>query len=214
MNSELSIVLTLRKVLELARDGKGVAGSLVRELGGAEVPGKEVARRVLTGFPIESSLLPLLAGDSREVAMLASIVVASAKSSSALAGRNGELLSYTIERWVKARENRRLEEKVLGFRGFIVSGVLGAVSGMVAALGPVLGALDFSRAQAQAQADPGSLTYAAAAMVILSSVFLGLSMSRRKFYLNVFVAALAFLAVLYMVSPLVSLSAGLPWGIK
>ena len=212
MKSELSIVLTLRKVLELARDGKGVAGSLVRELGGAEVPGKEVARRVLTGFPIESSLLPLLAGDSREVAMLASIVVASAKSSSALAGRNGELLSYTLERWVKARENRRLEEKVLGFRGFIVSGVLGAVSGMVAALGPVLGALDFSRAQAQA--DPGSLTYAAAAMVILSSVFLGLSMSRRKFYLNVFVAALAFLAVLYMISPLVSLSAGLPWGIK
>ena len=212
MTDELSLLLTLRRVLESARDGRGVAETLVRELRDAGLPGKEVAGKLLLGLPLTVSARSLLMGKSNEVAMLASLIVSSATSSAPLVGRNGEVLSYTLERWVKAKENRRLEERVLRFRSMIASAILGAVSGMLASLGPVLGSLNFSAGHGQAS--PGYLPYAAGVMIIVSSGLLGLFMARGRFYVNVVASTLAFVLVSVLVAPLASFPASSVWGIK
>ena len=212
MSGELSMILTLRKVLQNVGEGRGVAESVVRELATAGTDGRDAARSVFLGLPLRTALRSLADGKSGEVSMLASIIVESSKGSAPLGGKRGEALSFTLERWVKTRENNRLEERVQRFRSLIASGVLGAVSGMIATLGPLLGSLGTGfLGIAPGQVD---LLYCAAAMVVASSAMLGLFTAGRGFYINVFVSAAAFGLVNFLVAPLAALPAVPLWGVK
>ncbi len=211
MNPDLTAIHSLGRVLESASDGMGMARSLVKELRQVRPQGSETARLLLLGYPLRISLGPMTEGESEEVSMLASLIVSAPSSSSASIGRNGKAFAGTLEGWVKARENSKLEQKVQSFRSVITSAVLGAVTAMMASLGPVIGSLGLFGASHGSQV---SLLYGAAGFDAISSTMLGLFMSGRRFYVNV----LASLAVYALVSSLASPLAGVPavslWGVK
>lgn len=211
MIPDLDLVLALRRVLESASEGRGVAHSLVAELPTSGSHGADIARRVLLGFPPEVSMRPTAKGVSEEVAILTQLITQAASSSALLIGAGGAELSFTLEKWVKLREARRIESRVVWFRSVITSGVLGAVTAMIGSLGPVLGSLDFLHPQAPKATD---VVYAAAALAIVSSTMLGISLAGRKFYVNVAVTMVVFSAVDLLVSPLVNSFGGILWGIK
>ena len=210
MNADLAMVLSLRRVLESARDGKGMSRSIVDELGHAS-PNSEPARLLLLGYPLAASLKELTEHVSLEVAMLASLIVSTPKSSAGLVGSSGEALATTLERWVKAKESAKLEQKVLWFRSMVTSGVLGAVTAMVASLGPLVGNLNFS---ALPTASPQGLLLAAAGMTAVSSGMLGIFMSGRRFFVNVALSLAVFGLVSVITSPLVSVPTLTLWGVK
>jgi hypothetical protein len=212
MNPELSMVRSLRKVLESAGEGRGLARSAVDELRRASPAGLETSRMLLLGIPLRSSLGPIAEGGFHEASMLASLIIAAPRSSASMVGRSGEELAGTLERWIRARENRRLEQKVLRFRSLVTSGVLGAVTAMVASLGPLLGSLNFD-GTAQGP-DPVTLLAGAAAMAAIASALLGLFMSGRGFLLNVAVTLLVFVAVGALATPLTSVPSVAAWGVK
>jgi hypothetical protein len=211
VTDELSVLLSLRKVLEGAGEGRGVAESIVRELARAGSPGREVARRVLLGLPVRTSLKPLTDGGPSEVSTIASVIANSGDSSVTWVGKGGTKLSYTLERWVKEKENRRMTRKVMSFRSLISSGVLGGVCSMVATLGPVLGSIGFLTGGEPM--GPG-FVFAAAAMALVASGMLGLFTSGKRFYQNLAVTAAAFLLVHFLVAPLADIPQVAPWGIK
>jgi hypothetical protein len=211
MNPDLSMVLALRRVLASAADGKGMARGVIEELGGSGTLGSAAARMLLLGYPLAISLRALGERSSEESAMLASLIISTPRSSATLVGDSGKVLADTLERWVKAKENRRLEERVLRFRSLITSAVLGAVTAMIATLGPVVGNLSFGSATA---VNPKDLVLGAAGLVAVSSTMLGLYMSGRRFLLNVIVSLVVFGAVSTIASPLSSVPAVAFWGVK
>ncbi len=211
MNPDLAMVYSLRRVLESAESGMGMSRSIVKELGGTAPSGRDSARMLLLGFPLEVSLRQLNEDESEEVAMLASLIVSAPRSRTVLVGRSGGELAATLERWVRLRENRRLEQKVMRFRSVITSGVLGAVTAMVATLGPLIGNLNFAAPSLQGTA---GILPAAAGMTAISSGMLGLFMSGRKMFVNVAVALAVFAAVSTLASPLASIPSVTLWGVK
>jgi hypothetical protein len=202
LTDELDLLRALRKVLESAGNQGGVAESVVRELKTAGPDGAKSASGVLIGLPLRTSLAPLVSGRSREVSMLASLVAASGKSSAPMAGKQGKELSHILERWIKWRENRKLEDRVFRFRGLIASAVLGAVTGMIAALGPALSSLQLLTRGAGVGSGPGAVPLAAATMSMVSAALLGQFTAGRGFYLNAMASAAAFAVVWEAVSPL------------
>lgn len=211
MNQDLARILSLRKILESAAQGAGISRSAVEALRGTDRAGKAVARSFLLGYPVPRAMRPMIDGSSEEVAMLASLVVAAPKSSAHLVGRSGSEVAHTLERWVKAKEARALELKVMRFRSFVTSGVLGAVTGMVATLGPLIGSLGVGTGQG---AGGGALIYGAAAMTAISSGMLGVFMSGRGFYVNVAASLAAFGLVCAVASPLAGVAPANLWGVK
>jgi hypothetical protein len=212
MSRDLSMLLSLRRALGSAAQGMGMARSLVEELGPVCPEGSGVARMLLLGFPLQISLRALLENGSHEVAMLVSLVISAPKSSTSLVGRSGEALSLTLERWVKTKENGKLEQKVLRFRSLVTSGVMGAVTAMLASLGPLVGDLNF--AAGVAPSTPETLLPAAAVMTAISSAMLGLFMSGRGFFVNVAVSLGVFALVSAVAYPLANVSAVGLWGVK
>ena len=212
MNSSLDVLMLLRRVLAEVGGGRGVSGALVMVFSGAGRGLDSVARASLLGYPPREALRSLMRGEGREVAMLASLVVNGARGNARLAGTKGERLSVMLEDWIKAREGRRLEQKVVRFRGMIVSAVLGAVLGMVSSVGPLVGGLSFTAPLPAA--DPVYIGVASAAMAGLSSGMLGLYMSGRGFVVNVAAALIAFGLVTAGVSPLTSAASTNLWAIK
>ena len=212
MNSELVRILTLKKVLESASEGMGMAQSVARELRRDESPGRESARLVLLGYPLAVALRPLIESGCEEVSMLASLIVSAPRSSSVIIGRSGGMLASTLERWVKAKESGKLQQKALRFRGLVTCGVLGAVTAMVASLGPLVGTLDFTGASQPAGST--TLLFSAAGLTGVSSCMLGLFMSGRSFYLNAVVALGVFTLVSTLASPLTNVSTVSLWGVK
>ena len=209
MNPDLTMVRSLRKVLESASEGKGVARSVVEELRGVPPPYCRAAAMLLLGHPLRTSMGPLSESSSAEAAMLSSLIVASPRSSAPLVGRKGVALAATLERWVEAREGRRLEDKVMRFRSLITSGVLGAVTAMFASLGPLVGSLNFGGASPAV--DPTTLLVGGATMAAMGSAVLGYYMSGKGFPLNVAVTLGVFAAVGAAASPLVSLTPAVLW---
>jgi hypothetical protein len=212
MNQDLSMILSLRRVLESAEEGMGISQSMVRELGVASPPGSSAARMLLLGFPLTKALRPLIQGKSEEASILASLIVSVPRSSASLVGKNGEALAMTLERWVEARESTRQEHQVMTFRSLLTSGVLGAVTSMTASLGPVVGNLGFTGSTPAS--NPSAMLAAAAAMTAIGSGMLGYFMSGRRFYLNVATAIAVFATVSYLVSPLASFASAGLWGVK
>jgi hypothetical protein len=209
LNPDLALVRSLRRVLESASEGKGMARSVVEELRPSSLPWSRSAKLLLLGHPIRTSMEALLESPYDEAAMLASLIVASAMSSALLVGKKGEVLAGTLERWVKAKENRRLEEKVMRFRSMVTSGVLGAVTAMVASLGPLVGSLNFEGASPAV--DPLTLLVGGAAMAAIGSAVLGFYMSGKGFPLNVAVTLGVFVLVSAAVSPLGGLTPTVIW---
>ena len=144
--------------------------------------------------------------------MLASLIISAPRSSSVMIGRSGSILAGILERWVKAKESEKLQQKVLRFRSLVTCAVLGAVTAMVASLGPLVGSLDFSGTSPAVST--AALAYAAAGYTGISSCMLGLFMSGRGFYVNVAIALGVFGAVTALASPLASIPAVSPWGVK
>ena len=189
----------------------GVCQSLVRELGDAGPAGEEVRRRVLLGLSPGFALLPVSNGRSAEASMLASLVLSSRNSSVVTTGRKGETLSNLAERWVKARENQRLEARVRRARSMLASAVDGAVCSMIATIGPLLGSL--ANIATPSTMAPGSLLYPGAAMALISSGLLGVYTSGRGFYLNAAVTGAVYLFVSLAVAPLAIIPSSI-WAIK
>ena len=211
MARRASRMLSLRRVLEGVGEGSGISRAIIRELGGGDRVGQEVAKMLLLGNAIETSLRPLSEEGSEEESMLASLIVAAPSSSAPMVGRTGGALATTLERWVNERESRALEQKVLRFRGLVTSGILGAVTAMAATLGPLVGSLSSALG---APSGPGALVYGAAAMTAIGSGTLGAYTSGRRFYANVAVALAAFGIVFLAASPLAAVSVTGLWGVK
>jgi hypothetical protein len=209
LNPDLLLVRSLRKVLESAAEGKGVARSVVEELRLSPPPWSRSARMLLLGHPLRTSLKSVIESSSAEAAMLASLIVASPRSSAQLVGKSGEILAATLERWVRAKESRKLEEKVMRFRGMVTSGVLGAVTAMISSLGPLVGSLNFGGATPAV--DPTTLLAGSAAMAAIGSAILGLYMSGKGFPLNIAVTLGAFALVSAATSPLWGLTPVVLW---
>ena len=212
MRGELSTVLALRRVLQSVANGRGIAQSLVRELRKDADGGEETARIVFLGLPPQVALQSITNGASSEVSMLASIVVELAKISAPLGGKNGEALSYILERWVKVRESNRLEERVQRFRALIASAVLGAVTAMISTLGPLLAS--FGSGSLGVSSGSSNFLYAGFAMAISSSAMLGVFISGRRFYVNVSMTVAIFALVGILVAPLADLPSVSLLGIK
>jgi hypothetical protein len=202
MRAELDAMHSLGRALKSAGEGKGLARSVAEELRMAGPLGEEGARRILLGHPLERALIPLMEGGGEEVSMLASLVVSAPRSSAPLVGRSGESLAVTLERWVKARENEVLEQKVVRFRSLVTSAVLGAVMGMLAALGPMVGGIGTGAGTG----GTGALLYGAAALTGLGSGMLGAYMSGRRFFVNVALSLAVFAAISAAAAPLAALS--------
>jgi hypothetical protein len=211
LDLELTVVLAFRRVLERTGEGMGVSQSLIRELGGAGPPGADVRRRLLLGLPPGIALLPISSGPMAEASMLASLVLSSRNSSVVATGKKGEALSNLAERWVKARENQKLEARVRRARSLLASAVAGAVSSMIATMGPLLGSL--SNIANPAATSSGSLLLPGAVMALISSGLLGLYTSGRGFYLNVMVTGVVYGLVSLAVAPLASFPSSI-WAIK
>lgn len=209
MNQDLFLVRSLRKVLESAAVGKGMARSVVEELRLSPPPSPQVAKMLLLGHPLRTAMGSLLESSSLEASMLASLIVASPGSSSLLVAEKGEALAGILERWIKAEENRELEEKVMRFRGVVMSGVMGAVTAMVASLGPLVGSLNFGGASPAA--DPATLLMGGAAMAGIGSAVLGFYMSGKRFPVNVAITLGVFALVSAAVAPLGGPSQPILW---
>lgn len=201
----------LRKVLESVAFGKGVAQALVAELREEGAGGREVARLLLLGHPMDVSLSGMTEGKSEEVSMLSSLVLWSSKGSAKVVGERGRSLSPVLERWLKLKENEKMERRVIAYRGLIASGVLGAVTAMVATLAPLLGTFVLSQ---QPAPQSGYLPFAAAILATMSSAMLGLYVSGKTFAVFVLVALSAFAAVYFAVSPMVDVTPLSLWAIK
>lgn len=212
MNHDLAKILALKKVLESASGGMGMAQSLAKVLRRVEPPGKESARLVLLGYPLAVALRPLIESECDEVSMLASLIVSAPRSSSAMIGRSGGVLAGILERWVKVKESGKLQQKALRFRSLVTCGVLGAVTAMVATLGPMIGSLDFTGTTPPTGSS--TLLYSAAGLTVISSCMLGLFMSGRSFCLYVAVAMGVFALVSTLASPLANISTVSLWGVK
>jgi hypothetical protein len=212
LTKDLQTILSLKRALESARKGMGISQALLREFSRSKAEGREVARLLLLGFPLKKSLSPMSDKGTEEVSMLSSLVVGAPRSSVSVVGRSGMMLATTLESWIRERENRILEQKVMRFRGFVTSGVLGAVTAMMASLGPVVGNLNFLTNAAQSGG--GDLLIWAAGLAGVSSGMLGLYLSGRGFVLNVVIALSTFALVASAVAPLTNIPALSPWGVK
>lgn len=212
MNRDLNTLLSLRKVLTAISEGSGLAGALVTTFRSEREEVRSVARMTLLGHPPEVSLAPILNRESAEIAMLSSLIANAATGSTGAVGRKGDALSRTLEKWLKAREGRRLQQRVFRLRGLIVSAVLGGVLGMVSELGPIVGGLSFTGTPVAL--DPAAIQLSAAFMAALSSAMLGLFISGRGFFLNVCITLAVFGIVSVSVAPLTAVTAPNLWGIK
>ena len=172
---------------------------------------KGVARRVLLGLPVEAALSPLTEGGSRELAMLAGLLSRASTASTEAVGMRGERLSVTLERWLRRREARRMEQRVMQMRCHIMAAVLGAVVAMLASLGPMVATLNVLTQTAPA-ANGRLLLWSSGAMVCASSATLGIFMSGRRFMLDVAIALTTFALVCYAAGPLVALPVVSLWG--
>ena len=210
MDRAISLILCLRRVLESAGAGRGIAGSVVLDL--RELPqGREAARLVLLGHSFRDALDSIRA-ETPEASTLVSLIGSAQGSSIAAISANGGALSVSVEKWLKARESARLQSRVMAFRGVVASGVMGAVSAMLASIGPIVGSLDLMGTGMHP--DPTGLAVAAAAMAATGSGFLGAFIHRKSLYIDVAVSLAAFTLVSIAFAPLASVTPLAPWGVK
>ena len=212
MNKELAQLLLLRNVLSSVSSGAGVSASIVKTLRSGGRAERDASRMILLGNPPSVSLAEFASEKARELAMLASLISAASTGSARVLGKKGEALSTVLEGWLKAKESRLLERRVMQARGYIMCAVLGAVMGIITALGPLVGSLSILQS-GQPSTSP-YLDYASGAMVTFSSSTLGIFLGGRRFYLDLAIAVGVFLLALSAAAPLTALPVAGPWAIK
>ena len=212
MNADFALILALKKVLESARSGMGMAQSVARELRAVGPLGRESARLILLGYPLDVALRPIVESGAEEISMLAALIVSAPRSSAVMIGKSGGILADILERWVKTKESGKLQQKVLRFRSLVTCGVLGAVTAMVSSLGPLVGSLNFNGTPPASGG--AALMYAAVGYTGISSCMLGFFMSGRGFYLNAAVGLGVFAVVSALASPLTNVTTFSLWGVK
>jgi len=205
---ELDVTRRLRTVLKRSSRGLGLAAAFVgvfsRSKDGAE---RDAVRRILLGTPVDRALAGLMkeAGSSGE---LLRFVGTLARISSLEASRGAERLSALFDRWTLLKEKRAMEQKVMAFRGMIVSVVAGVVVGMLATLAPVISGFQIALGTTPPQATSGFPPYEGALFLLPSALCLGLFLSPRRPYIDVAASLLAFAGVVYFLGPLATFSLG------
>jgi len=212
MNKELAQLLLLRNVLNSVSSGVGVSAAIVKTFRAGEGAERDAARKVLLGNPPNISLAPIASDRARELAMLASLISSASSGSARAVGKKGEALSEVLEGWLRAKESRLLERRVMQARGYLMCAVLGALMAIMTTLGPVVGSL--SLLQGGAPSMNPYLDYASGAMLVFSSSTLGIFMAGRRFYLNLAIAATVFLLAMGAAAPLAVFPVTGPWAIK
>ena len=212
MNKEISELLRLREVLSSVSSGMGVSASIVKTLGRGGPRERRAARLVLLGHPPSVAMNSVSDGGARELSMLTGIIANTSGSSATLLGRKGEKLSTVVEGWLKAKEERAMERRVMQARGYIMCAVLGAVMAIMSTLGPVVGSITLL--QGAAPVADQYLGYAAGAMVAFSSSMLGIFLGGRRFYFNLGIGCAVFIVGTAAAAPLASFPTASLWAIK
>lgn len=212
MNRELSMILSLKRVLTEVATGRGIANAVVSVSSADQKALRDVARRILLGSPPEKSMKSLARGQSQEVGLLAELIADASKGDVVLASKKGEGLSGRVEEWVKGKEIVRAERRILALRGAMVSGVLGAVLAMLSSVAPLFNAAGL--AQPGQISDPTPMKVTAAAMTLVSSGVLGLFISGREFLFYSAISLAVFGVVTLSFAPLSNSVFQLGWPIK
>ncbi|TLX96502.1 MAG: hypothetical protein E6K96_06105 [Thaumarchaeota archaeon] len=173
---------------------------------------KDVARLVLLGIPAKNALNRLLESEETGMKSLVTYVASESGLSARDAGRRAERLSVTFERWARLKERRRLEQRVLELRGHMVSAILGPVMAFLSSLAPFV--MSFQFLSAAPAPSGGFVVYAAFAMTIASSAFLGSFFSTRRRYIDPVVAGITFAVALQMTAPIANVPPPSLWAIK
>jgi hypothetical protein len=205
--AELDVMRRLRTVLKRSSRGLGLAAAFVgvfsRSKDRAE---RDAVRRILLGTPVERALAGLMkeAGSSGE---LLRFVATLARISSLEASRGAERLSSLFDRWTLLKEKRAMEQRVMAFRGLIVSVVAGVVVGMLATLAPVISGFQITLGTTPQPTSAFAFPpYEGAVFLLPSALCLGLFLSPKRPYVNVAVSLVAFAGVVYFLGPLATFS--------
>jgi hypothetical protein len=190
----------LRQVMRLSARGKGMAASVVETFKDSDVrEERETARRILLGRPLEDSVSAMTTGG--QSGDLLFYLVEQAKMNAPEASRQADRLTVMFERWVRAKQERLVDQKIVQTRSFMVSAILGGVTAMLAALAPVLSTFQLTLSQ---QAAPtGGSQYLGLLLAVPSAFFLGMFFSPRRALLNSAASAAAYMLVVYFFAPLV-----------
>jgi len=212
LNKRLARLQLIKRVLASIGSGRGVSTSIVLALRQGEGAERLAARKVLLGLPPSKSMAPIVSDESKELAMLASLVTMASSSNVAAIGKKGTDLSNLLERWLKAGEERAMEAKVFQMRGLIMSAVLGALMATVSAIGPLVASSNFLMGGTVAAAP--SLYLFSGTMVAASSSMLGIFLSGKRFYVNLALGLGVYLVASFAAAPLSSVTGMNVWGIK
>ncbi|MDA4136195.1 MAG: hypothetical protein OK449_04240 [Thaumarchaeota archaeon] len=200
-SSELRRMNKLRQVMRLSARGNGMAASLVETFRGSRLPAElSAVRSILLGRPLEESVGSMMAADDRSSDLLI-YLVQQAKIDAPEASRRADKLALLFEHWVRAKQDRIVEQRIMETRSIMVSAILGGVTAMAAALAPALST--FQLTFAQLQPSPAYTEYLGLLFVIPGALFLGLFFSPRRALLNMAISGAAYLMVVYFFAPLV-----------
>lgn len=201
-SGELRRMDKLKQVMKLSARGRGIAASMVETFSdSAFAKEAEAVRSILLGRPLEESAAEIATGDGPSKDLLL-FLLQQAKVDAAEASRRADKLAALFGHWVRAKQQRLVDQRIMETRSLMVSAILGGVTAMVACLAPVLSSFQISFT-VQPPTSPGYSQYLGLFFVIPGSFFLGLFFSRRRALLNVAVSAAAFALVVYLFGPLV-----------
>lgn len=199
--AELRRMDKLRQIMRLSARGKGIAASIVETFRESKLaPEVEMVRSILLGMPVEESATRMASGDgpSRDLILY---LIQQAKIDASEASRRADKLATLFEHWVRAKQERLVDQRIMETRSLMVSAILGGVTAMVATLAPVLSSFQLSFTQQATSV--GYSQYLGLFFIVPGSFFLGLFFSRRRALLNVAVSVLVFSLVVYLFAPLV-----------
>ncbi len=192
----------LKQVMKLSARGRGIAASIVETFGKSrQAQEVDAVRSILLGKPLEESAVGIAAGDGPSSDLLL-FLLRQAKVDATEAGKRADKLAVLFEHWVRAKQQRLVDQRIMETRSLMVSAILGGVTAMVACLAPVLSSFQISFTL-QPPTSPGYSQYLGLFFVIPGSFFLGLFFSPRRALLNVLVSASVFALVVYLFGPLV-----------
>jgi hypothetical protein len=192
----------LRQVMRLSARGKGVAASIVETFRESRIPAElATARSILLGRPVEDSVGSMITGDGQSRDLLL-YLVEQAKVDAPEASRRAERLAVLFEHWVRAKQDRLVDQRIMETRSIMVSAILGGVTAMVAALAPVLSTFQLTLTQ-QLLAAPVYSQYLGMFFVVPGAFFLGMFFSSRRAVFNVAVSGAVYMLVVYFFAPLV-----------
>jgi len=200
-SAELRRMDKLRQVMRLSARGKGMAASIVETFKASQIPAEvRAVRSILLGKTIEESVRSTISGNDHSRDLLL-YLVAQAKMDAPEASRRADKLAVLFEHWVRAKQDRLVEQRIMETRSIMVSAILGGVTAMVASLAPVL--TTFQLTLTQPQTSPSYSPYLGLLFVIPGAFFLGMFFSSRRALLNVAISGAAYMLVVYFFAPLV-----------